>query len=167
MLGGNHTEMLGEPLVQRDDESAPPKGITAARELISTEKVAAIFGGIDTPVGLATVPVWMSKPQFQYWKHTHLTIDVVPGRGAGFSLEAPTGMRFLIRSRLLTDAELVALVRECKARGVGLRVVGAGHSFTPGKITETLMRDYEALVRAIAAALAITLPGARPTLASR
>lgn len=44
-------------LVQRDDESTPPKGILAARELISTEKVAAIFGGIDTPVGLATVPV--------------------------------------------------------------------------------------------------------------
>ena len=56
-----------------------------------------------------TVPVWMSKPQFEYWKHTHLTIDVVPGRGAGFSLEAPLGVRFLLRSRLLTDAELVAL----------------------------------------------------------
>lgn len=64
---------------------------------------------VPTVGGVATVPVWMSKPQFQYWKHTHLTIDVVPGRGAGFSLEAPTGMRFLIRSRLLTDAELVAL----------------------------------------------------------
>ena len=37
------------------------------------------------------VPVWMSRNQFEYWRHTHLTIDVVPGRGAGFSLEAPTG----------------------------------------------------------------------------
>jgi uncharacterized protein (DUF779 family) len=54
------------------------------------------------------VPVWMSRSQFEYWRHTHLTIDVVPGRGAGFSLEAPTGQRFLIRSRLLTDAELAA-----------------------------------------------------------
>lgn len=52
-----------------------------------------------------TVPVWMSRSQFEYWKHTHLTIDVVPGRGAGFSLEAPEGVRFLIRSRLFTDEE--------------------------------------------------------------
>jgi hypothetical protein len=51
------------------------------------------------------IPVWMSVSQFEYWKHTHLTIDVVPGRGAGFSVEAPEGVRFLIRSRLLTDAE--------------------------------------------------------------
>lgn len=64
---------------------------------------------VPTPDGPVQVPVWMSKPQFEYWKHTHLTIDVVPGRGAGFSLEAPTGFRFLVRSRLLTDAELVAL----------------------------------------------------------
>ena len=53
------------------------------------------------------VPVWMSASQFEYWKHTHLTIDVVPGRGGGFSLEAPEGVRFIIRSRLLTDAEAV------------------------------------------------------------
>src|SRR5437763_3638554 len=52
------------------------------------------------------VPVWMSAAQFGYWKHTHLTIDVVPGRGGGFSLEAPEGLRFLIRSRLLTDEEM-------------------------------------------------------------
>ena len=51
------------------------------------------------------VEVWMSRPQFAYWKHTHLTIDVVPGRGAGFSLEAPRGVRVLIRSRLFTDEE--------------------------------------------------------------
>jgi uncharacterized protein len=55
--------------------------------------------------GAFTVPVWMSRNQFEYWKHTHLTIDVVPGRGAGFSLEAPEGVRFLIRSRLFTDEE--------------------------------------------------------------
>jgi len=51
------------------------------------------------------IPVYISTPQFQYWSHTHLTIDVVPGRGAGFSLEAPTGLRFIIRSRLFTDEE--------------------------------------------------------------
>jgi branched-chain amino acid transport system substrate-binding protein len=44
-------------LVQRDDESAPPKGVTAVRELISREGATVIFGGIDTPVGMATVPI--------------------------------------------------------------------------------------------------------------
>lgn len=43
---------------------------------------------------------WMSREQFAYWKHTHLTVDVVTGRGSGFSVEAPEGKRFLIRSRL-------------------------------------------------------------------
>jgi branched-chain amino acid transport system substrate-binding protein len=52
LLGGRKLQ-----LIQRDDESTPPKGVVAARELISTEKVAAIFGGIDTPVALATVPL--------------------------------------------------------------------------------------------------------------
>ncbi len=56
-----------------------------------------------------SVPVWMSAAQFEYWSHTHLTIDVVPGRGGGFSLEAPLGVRFLIRSRLLTEEEMAGL----------------------------------------------------------
>jgi uncharacterized protein (DUF779 family) len=43
---------------------------------------------------------WMSREQFSYWSHTHLTVDVVPGRGSGFSVEAPEGKRFLIRSTL-------------------------------------------------------------------
>ena len=47
----------------------------------------------------------MSKDQFEYWKHTQLTIDVTPGRGASFSLEIPLGIRFLIRSRLYTPEE--------------------------------------------------------------
>jgi uncharacterized protein len=51
------------------------------------------------------VPVWISGPQFQAWKHTQLVIDVVPGRGGGFSLEAPDGVRFLSRGRAFTDAE--------------------------------------------------------------
>ncbi|KQY62624.1 DUF779 domain-containing protein [Nocardioides sp. Root140] len=58
----------------------------------------------DLDVGLErAVPVWMSRSQFEYWSHTHLTIDVVKGRGAGFSLEAPEGRRFLIRSRLMEE----------------------------------------------------------------
>lgn len=63
----------------------------------------------DIGIGVdRAVPVWMSAAQFEYWKHTHLTIDVVAGRGAGFSVEAPTGKRFLIRSRLLNEEELTA-----------------------------------------------------------
>ncbi|WP_392839377.1 DUF779 domain-containing protein [Streptomyces sp. LN500] len=47
------------------------------------------------------VPFWMSKSQFKVWAHTRLIVDVVAGRGSGFSLEAPEGVRFLIRSRLV------------------------------------------------------------------
>lgn len=54
-------------------------------------------------------PFYMGAAQFEYWRHTHLTVDVVPGRGAGFSLEAPEGVRFLTRSRLFTDAEAAEL----------------------------------------------------------
>ncbi len=50
-------------------------------------------------------PFYMGKSQWEYWQHTHLIIDVVPGRGSGFSLEAPDGIRFLTRSRVYTDAE--------------------------------------------------------------
>jgi uncharacterized protein (DUF779 family) len=47
----------------------------------------------------------MNIDQFEYWKHTHLTVDVTEGRGASFSLEIPLGLRFLIHSRLLTEKE--------------------------------------------------------------
>jgi len=59
---------------------------------------------IQEPIGF-----WMSASQFEYWKHTHLTVDVVVGRGGGFSLESPEGKRFLIRSRLFTDQEWAIL----------------------------------------------------------
>ena len=48
---------------------------------------------------------WMSAEQFAYWSHTFLSVDVVAGRGSGFSAEAPRGVRFLIRSRLMETAE--------------------------------------------------------------
>ena len=70
-----------------------------------------MLGTVDIGASAGPVPVWMSAAQFEYWSHTHLTIDVVPGRGGGFSLEAPLGVRFLIRSRLLTGEELAALGR--------------------------------------------------------
>jgi uncharacterized protein (DUF779 family) len=50
-------------------------------------------------------PFYIGAAQFEYWRHTHLIIDVVPGRGGMFSLEGPEGVRFLTRSRLYTDAE--------------------------------------------------------------
>ncbi|MFT2015980.1 DUF779 domain-containing protein [Streptomyces sp. 796.1] len=51
------------------------------------------------------IDFWMAGQQFERWRHTHLTVDVVPGRGSGFSVEAPEGVRFLIRSRLLSEEE--------------------------------------------------------------
>lgn len=56
--------------------------------------------------GLEPIEFYMSSSQYEYWKFTHLTVDVVKGRGSGFSVEAPEGVRFLIRSRLLTDDEV-------------------------------------------------------------
>lgn len=58
----------------------------------------------DAGVAAGELPFWMSREQFDYWKHTHLSLDVVDGRGAGFSVEAPEGKRFLIRSRLMDVA---------------------------------------------------------------
>lgn len=52
---------------------------------------------------------YMNRDQFEYWKHTQLTLDVVPGRGSSFSLEIPLGVRFHIRSRIFTDEELEKL----------------------------------------------------------
>ena len=70
-------------------------------------------GGRDVLMGeIAGCPFYMGKDQFEYWRHTQLTIDVVPGRGGGFSLEAPRGVRFLTRSRVFSDDELKQLDRE-------------------------------------------------------
>jgi uncharacterized protein (DUF779 family) len=64
-----------------------------------------LLGVLD--VGAEGVAVWISGPQYEVWKHTQLVIDVVPGRGGGFSLEAPEGLRFLSRGRVFTDSEKV------------------------------------------------------------
>ena len=66
----------------------------------------------DSDVQLGEVdgePFYMSRSQFEYWKHTQLTLDVVPGRGGMFSLDGPEGLRFLIRSRVFDDAEIEEL----------------------------------------------------------
>ncbi|XSG81659.1 MAG: DUF779 domain-containing protein [Methyloligella sp. ZOD6] len=67
-------------------------------------------GGNDVYLGeIGGAPVYIDGDQFNYWKHTQLIIDVVPGRGSGFSLEAPEGLRFLTRGRVFTDEEADAL----------------------------------------------------------
>ena len=68
----------------------------------ATSAADVLLGELDLGSG-RIVPFWMSAEQFGYWRHTHLTVDVVPGRGSGFSLEAPEGVRFLIRSRLMEE----------------------------------------------------------------
>ena len=81
-------------------------------------------------VGDDGVPVWISGPQFDAWKHTQLVIDVVPGRGGGFSLEAPEGMRFLSRGRAFNDAENRSLADQAPVTGAdysrGARPPSAG-----------------------------------------
>ena len=69
-----------------------------------------MIGGQDVLVGtLAGTPFYMHQSQFEYWKHTQLILDVVKGRGGMFSLEGPEGVRFLTRSRVFGDAEILAL----------------------------------------------------------
>jgi uncharacterized protein len=76
-------------------------------------------GGQDVFLGeIAGCKFYIGAAQFEYWRHTQLIIDVVPGRGAGFSVEAPEGVRFLTRSRLFTDEECEVLASEGEpARG--------------------------------------------------
>jgi uncharacterized protein (DUF779 family) len=54
-------------------------------------------------------PVFIGALQFEAWRHTQLILDVVPGRGAGFSIEAPRGVRFLTRSRVFTPEQTAAI----------------------------------------------------------
>jgi uncharacterized protein (DUF779 family) len=58
---------------------------------------------------IAECKFYIGAAQFEYWRHTQLIIDVVPGRGSGFSVEAPEGVRFLTRSRVFTDEEAAEL----------------------------------------------------------
>jgi uncharacterized protein (DUF779 family) len=67
-------------------------------------------GGGDVRLGsIGGALFYMGAAQFELWRHTQLIVDVVPGRGSGFSLEAPEGFRFLTRSRVFSDAELADL----------------------------------------------------------
>ncbi len=63
----------------------------------------------ETDIWLGTIhgcDFYMSNDQFEYWKHTQITVDVTQGRGASFSLEIPMGVRFVIKSRMYTEDEI-------------------------------------------------------------
>jgi uncharacterized protein (DUF779 family) len=76
-----------------------------------------LLGDNDVHLGdIGGVPFHISGPQYDYWCHTQLIIDVVPGRGGMFSLEGPTGLRFLPRSRFYEDAEWAGLLASGKVR---------------------------------------------------
>ena len=100
-LAGRHGELMFHQSGGCCDGSSPmcyPRG-----ELLVGDQdvlLATIVGGI---------PFYMSRSQFEYWKHTQLILDVVPGRGGMFSLENGEGVRFLIRSRVFDDGEIAAL----------------------------------------------------------
>ncbi|SOT95415.1 Hypothetical Protein LMG19146_00033 [Xanthomonas arboricola pv. fragariae] len=75
-----------------------------------------IVGDRDVLLGeIGGAPFYISPSQFEYWKHTQLIIDVVPGRGGMFSLENGEGVRFLVRSRLFADEEFARLQRAGRA----------------------------------------------------
>jgi len=80
------------------------------------EKGEFKVGGSDVKIGtIADCEFFMSRDQFEYWKHTQLTIDITPGRGSSFSLEIPMGLRFIVHSRLYTEAEMLAIepIEDC------------------------------------------------------
>ena len=74
------------------------------------------LGSSDIQIGtIDDCGFYMSKDQYEYWKHTQLTIDITQGRGSSFSLEIPLGYRFIVQSRLFTDEEILNLepIKEC------------------------------------------------------
>lgn len=100
LLTGDSDVLLGNFDIGNDDGGLPGDGDTvranaAGGDGSPGDDAARADEGTGMPIEF-----WMSREQFAYWSHTHLTVDVVDGRGSGFSLEAPEGKRFLIRSRL-------------------------------------------------------------------
>ena len=97
--------------VVQDAETAERLSFAVQSQRSSPDAIrSALLGVLDAgSKGSDGVPVWISGPQYQAWKHTQLVIDVVPGRGGGFSVEAPEGVRFLSRGRVFTDDEQAEL----------------------------------------------------------
>ena len=74
------------------------------------EKGGFLVGSNDICIGeIDACKFYMAADQFEYWKHTHLTLDVIPGRAASYSLESTLDMGFIIQSRLFTEEELLDL----------------------------------------------------------
>ncbi|MCC4115783.1 DUF779 domain-containing protein [Aromatoleum toluclasticum] len=77
------------------------------------ERLIVKHGPADILLGeIRGSPFYISRAQYEYWKHTQLIIDVVEGRGGMFSLEGPAGLTFLTRSRPFADEELSLLANE-------------------------------------------------------
>ncbi|WP_064443337.1 DUF779 domain-containing protein [Rhodococcus sp. YH3-3] len=116
-LSGTHGELMMHQSGGCCDGSAPmcyPSGefIVGDRDVllgIVDLRLAVGETPEDLPTGTDAVQVWISGSQFEAWKHTQLVLDVVPGRGSGFSLESPEGFRFLSRARAFTPDENEAL----------------------------------------------------------
>jgi uncharacterized protein len=69
-----------------------------------------MIGDSDVQLGeIGDAAFYMSRSQFDYWKHTQIIIDLVPGKGGMFSLENGRGVRFLTRSRIYSDEEYAQL----------------------------------------------------------
>ncbi|MFG1928706.1 DUF779 domain-containing protein [Cryptosporangium sp. NPDC048952] len=85
------------------------------------------------------VPVWISGSQFATWKHTQLVLDVVTGRGGGFSLETPEGLRFLIRGRVYTPEEQATLDEDPPLTGADVERDGLPKPLRPTLISD---EDY-------------------------
>ena len=81
-----------------------------------------LVGTIELPEPLPNVRVWINGDQFELWKHTQLILDVVKGRGAGFSLEAPEGVRFLSRARAFSAEENAILTANPPLTGAAVGV---------------------------------------------
>jgi uncharacterized protein (DUF779 family) len=90
-------------------------------------------GGQDVYLGrIGECPFYIGAAQIEYWRHTQLIIDVVPGRGSGFSLEAPLGVRFLTRSRVFSDEETNELERaDPPSRGANPAYDETSHEVSP------------------------------------
>ncbi len=75
-----------------------------------------MIGAQDVKLGeIGGVPFYISKSQYDYWKHTQLIIDVIEGQGGNFSLQSATGKGFLSRSWLFTDDEWATIEKVVEA----------------------------------------------------
>ena len=95
-LKGEHGELIFHQSGGCCDGSSPMVIKKDEMFLNESDVLMGNVGGVD---------FYMNRDQFEYWKHTHLTVDITKGRGSSFSLDIPTGFRFIIRSRLFTEEE--------------------------------------------------------------